>query len=178
MFHSALVLKPSCIFQQICYQSFLKRWRFLLFLLVLHEHYLVVNLTYNLRLIYALVDQFSHSTLQGAHLWPYFFYGGQSFKLNDFSSGLNVLLHLLWWCSLIFIFEFFLDLQYTCRNSFLSSQLLLWHSSTNCNLVSQMYVLRKIDLFIFMFSTICFVSRGNWMNYYHLDWIQERSSPN
>jgi hypothetical protein len=55
----------------------------------------VVNLTYNLRLIYALVDQFSHSTLQGAHLWPYLFYGGQSFKLNDFSSGLNVLLHLL-----------------------------------------------------------------------------------
>lgn len=56
--------------------------------------------------------------------------------------------------SLNLILEFFLQLQYTHMNSFLSSWLIWWHSSTKCNHSSWIYFSTKIVLSIFTFSMI------------------------
>lgn len=56
--------------------------------------------------------------------------------------------------SLNLTLEFFLQLQYTHMNSFLSSWLFWWHSSTKCNHFSQIYLSTKIVLSIFTFSMI------------------------
>lgn len=56
--------------------------------------------------------------------------------------------------SLNLILEFFLQLQYTHMNSFLSSLLFWWHSSTTCNHSFRIYLSTKIVLSIFTFSMI------------------------
>jgi hypothetical protein len=77
--------------------------------------------------------------------------------LKGFLWQSTTLSHPFFRCSLIFIFEFFLQWQKTQINSFMSSWQWLWHSLSNHSHSLWMYVSTKIVLSIFAFVTIMYV---------------------
>ncbi len=87
-----------------------------------------------------------------------FLNGRYNFVLRGFLSESTTLSHPFFRCSLILIFGFFLQWQWTQINSILSSWQWLWHSLSNCSHSSRVYVSTKTVLFIFTFSIIMFIS--------------------